>query len=62
MVVRAINWGAYVQSVIVPDRDGSFEDVVIGYDNWDEYYNDCCYSGPVLNTMLRATTVGPIMM
>lgn len=48
MVVRAINWGAYVQSVIVPDRDGSFEDVVIGYDNWDEYYNDCCYSGPVV--------------
>ena len=48
MVVRAINWGAYVQSVIVPDRDGSFEDVVIGYDDWDEYYNDCCYSGPVV--------------
>ena len=48
MVVRAINWGAYVQSVIVPDRDGSFEDVVIGYDNWDDYYNDCCYSGPVV--------------
>ena len=48
MVVTAMNWGAYVQSVIVPDRDGSFEDVVIGYDTWDEYYNDCCYSGPVV--------------
>ena len=30
MVITAINWGAYVQSVIVPDGDGSFEDVIVG--------------------------------
>ena len=48
VVVKVSNWGAYIQSILVPDRDGNFEDVVIGYDTWQEYYDDCCYSGPVV--------------
>lgn len=48
MTVKVSNWGAYVQSIIVPDKQGKFEDVLIGYDSWPEYYNDCCYSGPVV--------------
>lgn len=48
MTVKVSNWGAYVQAIIVPDKKGKFEDVLIGYDSWPEYYNDCCYSGPVV--------------
>jgi aldose 1-epimerase len=48
MTVKVSNWGAYVQSIVVPDKNGEFEDVVIGYDSWNEYYNDCCYSGPIV--------------
>ena len=48
MTVKVTNWGAYVQSILVADRSGKFEDVAIGYDSWDEYHNDCCYSGPIV--------------
>ncbi|WAJ71836.1 aldose epimerase family protein [Catenovulum adriaticum] len=48
MSVSVSNWGAYVQSLIVPDKNGRLEDVILGYDTWPEYYNDCCYSGPIV--------------
>ncbi len=48
MTVQAINWGAYITSVIVPDKNGNFEEVTIGYDTWEEYYNDNSYSGPIV--------------
>jgi aldose 1-epimerase len=48
MTVKVSNWGAYVQSIVVPDQEGKFADVLIGYDSWPEYHNDCCYSGPIV--------------
>src|SRR5690606_929201 len=34
------NFGARVVELYVPDRDGNFEDVVLGYDSVDEYINN----------------------
>ncbi len=48
MEVRILNWGAYVQSIRVPDREGQIEEVLVGYDDWDAYLNDCCYAGPIV--------------
>lgn len=48
MTVKLTNWGAGVTSIRVADRDGKIEDVVLGYDSWLEYYNDCCYTGPIV--------------
>ncbi|WP_202802018.1 aldose epimerase family protein [Catenovulum agarivorans] len=48
MQVKLSNWGAYVQSIKVPNRNNLVEDVVVGYDSWDEYYKDCCYAGPIV--------------
>ena len=45
MRVSVTNWGAYVTSIVVPDKQGAFEDVVLGYDSADEYVQDCCYNG-----------------
>ena len=45
MQVSVTNWGAYVTSMIVPDRNGTLEDVVLGYDSADAYVQDCCYNG-----------------
>lgn len=45
MRVSVTNWGAYVTSIIVADKNGTFEDVVLGYDSADEYVHDCCYNG-----------------
>ena len=58
MVVKVSNWGAYVQSIVVPDREGKFEDVVIGYDTWQEYYNDNNYSGPVVGRFANRLAKG----
>ncbi len=32
--------GAAIQKIIVPDKDGKFADVVIGYDNLENYFGD----------------------
>ncbi|XP_044750026.1 galactose mutarotase-like [Coccinella septempunctata] len=37
MIVEAINYGATIISIIVPDRNGKFKDVVIGSDVMEDY-------------------------
>ena len=37
MVVRITNYGAIIVSIIVPDRNGNFKDIVQGYDTIKEY-------------------------
>jgi aldose 1-epimerase len=41
--VSVINYGATVTSIIVPDRNGSVDDVVLGFDTLDEYINAGSY-------------------
>jgi len=38
MEVCVTNFGARIVSVMVPDRDGSFRDVVLGFDSIEAYY------------------------
>ncbi|GMH21936.1 hypothetical protein Nepgr_023779 [Nepenthes gracilis] len=42
------NWGATVISVILPDKNGKLNDVVLGYDSVEEYENDTTYFGSVV--------------
>src|SRR5262245_23912874 len=35
MVVKVTNWGAKVQQILVPDRQGALGDVALGYDSID---------------------------
>ncbi|MCR5586214.1 MAG: galactose mutarotase [Lachnospiraceae bacterium] len=37
MKVSFIDLGASITNIIVPDKDGNFEDVVLGYDNLEKY-------------------------
>ncbi len=46
--VRITNYGAVVQSLIVPDRDGKYEDVVLGYDKLEDYLKDSPYFGAIV--------------
>jgi aldose 1-epimerase len=46
--VAVISWGAVVQSVRVPDRDGRMAEVVLGYDTLDGYERDTAYFGAVV--------------
>jgi len=45
---RIINYGAIIASLAVPDRNGNFEDVVLGFDNISDYETKNPYFGAVV--------------
>ena len=45
-----INYGAILVNLFVPDASGRVEDVVLGYDNLEQYFDNGCFLG---------ATVGP---
>ncbi|HMN47260.1 MAG TPA: aldose epimerase family protein [Povalibacter sp.] len=48
MTVKAINYGAIITSITVPDRNGRIDDVVLGFDSLDEYLKGTAYFGAVI--------------
>jgi len=48
MEVSLINFGATVTSIVVPDKSGKMEDVVLGYDSLDGFVNDNSYLGVIV--------------
>jgi len=48
MEVRISNYGATIVSIMVPDKQGKFEDVVLGYDNIKGYENGTAFFGCVV--------------
>ena len=43
-----INYGAIIQSLIVPDRNGTLADVVLGYDNLEGYLQNNPFFGAIV--------------
>lgn len=48
MEVKIINYGATVVSLTAPNRDGKYEDVVLGYDNLEDYVNGKSFFGCIV--------------
>ena len=48
MEVRITNYGGIIQSLTAPDRDGKYEDVVLGYDELDSYIESTPYFGAIV--------------
>lgn len=46
--VTAINYGCIITKMIVPDRDGKFENIALAHDTLDEYLNDPYFLGAVV--------------
>ncbi len=46
--VRILNFGAKVMSIEVPDKEGNFGDIVLGYDTPEEYINGNPYFGAIV--------------
>jgi aldose 1-epimerase len=42
---RVTNYGGYLVSLKVPDRNGKSEDVVLGFDDFEEYYDNTTHKG-----------------
>ncbi len=48
MIVKITNYGGIVTSLIVPDKNGKFDDVVLGYDSLAGYLKDTPYFGAIV--------------
>jgi aldose 1-epimerase len=46
--VQAIPYGATITSIRVPDRNGKFDDVVLGYDTFEPYIRNPSYFGSIV--------------
>jgi len=46
--VKIITFGGYITSLQVPDRNGKFADIVLGYDRLEQYVNDSTYLGSLV--------------
>lgn len=46
--VKILNFGAKVMSIKVPDKEGNFGDIVLGYDTPEEYINGNPYFGAII--------------
>ena len=48
MRVRILDFGAAIQRILVPDRDGTPTDVVLGYDDAVSYEDGSCFYGAIV--------------
>ena len=48
MIISVTNQGACLQSVIVPDANGRYIDVALGYDGAIDYFNNSCFLGAIV--------------
>jgi len=46
--LKVINYGAIVTSLTIPDRNGKFGDVILGYDSLRAYVDDKCFFGAIV--------------
>lgn len=48
MKVKITNYGGIIVSLFVPDKNGSLSDIVLGYDNLEDYFDDPNYFGAII--------------
>ncbi len=49
IIAKLTNYGAILVSLFVPDKNGKLDDVVLGFDNLENYFtNDICYFGSTI--------------
>ncbi|HEX2867212.1 MAG TPA: aldose epimerase family protein [Ignavibacteriales bacterium] len=63
MKAEVTNYGGIVVSLIVPDKNNNFSDVVLGFNNLDgytreEYINDCPYFGALIGRYANRIAYG----
>ncbi len=48
LTVKITNYGGIVTSILTPDKNGKFDNVVLGYEHLDGYLNDTPYFGAIV--------------
>jgi aldose 1-epimerase len=59
---RIMNYGGVVVSLIVPDRNGKMEDVVLGYDQLDGYLKKGSYFGAIVGRYANRIAKGQFVL
>jgi len=62
MEVCITNYGGTVVSLKVPDRDGKFDDVVLGYDKLEDYENGSSYFGATIGRYANRIAHGKFVL
>ncbi len=60
--ISITNFGATIQSLSVPDANGNFEDVVLGYDGLTGYINDPFYMGSIVGRYANRIAGGKVQI
>lgn len=60
--VRVITYGAIIQSIRTPDRNGVFDDVTLGYDSLPDYIDASPYFGAVVGRYGNRIAKGQFML
>lgn len=58
MVAEITNYGGIIRSLTAPDRDGNFEDIVLGYDTLGEYEKENPYFGALIGRFGNRIALG----
>jgi len=48
MVVRLLNFGGIITEILAPDKDVNFENVVLGYNDYQDYETDTNFFGAII--------------
>lgn len=58
MEISCINYGCIITKIITPDKDGNFENIVLGYESLDEYIKDTYFLGAVIGRVAGRIQAG----
>ncbi|HYQ02500.1 MAG TPA: aldose epimerase family protein [Polyangiaceae bacterium] len=56
--VRVLDYGATVQALLVPDRQGRVEDVVLGFDRLEDYVSNTAFIGGIVGRVANRIVLG----
>ena len=59
---RAINYGAIITEVHAPDRNGTLADIVLGFDNLEQYLNDRASIGATIGRVINRIAGGTFVL
>jgi aldose 1-epimerase len=59
---KITNFGGILVSLMVPDRNGQFSDIVLGFDRLEEYFNEHPYFGAIIGRYANRIAKGRITL
>lgn len=58
IVIEIINYGAIVKQICVPDKHGTSENIILGFDDLDSYIHDTTYQGAIVGPFANRIHLG----